>query len=166
VYLVDHISSLDIKDLHPPTKKQESLLTQAYIENYIESKQNPNVQWFIKDIKAKDRFKGRAFAGTAWKVSKEKNKMYSNDPYGICIASYVLDEEIFEYKMWVLRHELRHCRTIGKQMFRDHDYAFIDEGFDRKIYSGFFNEDFAAVACCDKLMRYFQNLKGIEEHLG
>lgn len=170
MYLVNHQTTLDIEDLHSPTKKQFSIINQAYIENYMESKESPPVQWFIKAVDIKNRFNisKNTFAGIASKISKEKNRMYSGAPYGICIASYVFEIETFEYQMWILKHELRHCRKSKNEMFRFHDYEFIDEGYEDKkeVNSGFFKEDFAAIACCDILMKIFKNLKGLEEHLG
>lgn len=61
-YLVNlHDPPINIKELHDPTKKQMSLMQQAYIENYKETKLLPKMRWFIKDItRLKSQYAGRA----------------------------------------------------------------------------------------------------------
>ena len=161
-YLVNlHDPPIDTKDLHEPSRKQISIMNQAYIENYMEKKLSPKVCWFIKDV---SRVKS-PYAGRANKLSDIKNKVHIDDPYAIVIASFVF-EEAYEYQMWVMKHELRHCAIRNNWPFREHDLVFIDEGWKHKPESGMFHEDMPEISCCDILMSIFRNLKGLEEYLG
>jgi hypothetical protein len=172
VYLVSYNSPpIDTEDLHEPSKEQWSFINTACIEHYKEYQSLPEIQWYIKNKKREDPKTATAvgFAGISCKVSPKNSGFFKSNPYGICLASYIF-KECLEYIMWVIRHEMRHCMSTSPKMydaFRFHDVEFIDQGWEnKKVVSGFFNEDFAAVACCDKLMRMFQNLVGLEEYLG
>ena len=169
MYLVSYNHTpINTEDLHEPSKRQMSLIRQACIEHYKEYKSIPEIQWYIKNKKREDPKTATTvgFAGIATKLSDNPNGFnVPSAPYAICISSFVF-KECVEYILWLIRHELRHCKPTGKKFFRFHDIEFIDEGWKTKVTSGFFNEDFAAVACCDILMNMFQNLKGIEEYLG
>ena len=184
MYLVTYnYPPIDTKDLDKPSKRQMSLIRKSCIEHHKEYKSLPDVHWFIKKAETHN---DNPFAGIATKISPNKTGFWPSNPYAICIASFVF-KECIEYIQWVIRHELRHCKptTIKKKkefhkpkyffrehdiyfkyFFREHDIYFIDEGWIHKPKSGFFNEDFAAIACCDKLMELFRNLNGLEEYLG
>lgn len=161
---------MNTEDLQRPSERQMSLIRQACIEHYQEYKSLPEIQWYIKNKKRENPKTATVvgFAGIACKISPKDSGFYKSNPYGICIASYVF-RECLEYIMWVIRHEMRHCMSTSPKMyevFRWHDVDLIDEGWEnKKVMSGFFNEDFAAIACCDKLMSIFANLKGLEEYL-
>ena len=162
-YLVNlYDPPINKKDLHEPSKKQMSIMQQAYIENYMETKLLPKMRWFIVNA---TRFE-TPYAGRANKLSNQRNGVFIDDPYAIVIASFVFEVERFEYQMWVLKHELRHCAVVNNFPFRGHDVDFIDEGWKHKPKSGMFYEDFPAISCCDILMSMFSNLNGLEEYLG
>ena len=169
MYLVnyDH-PPINTEDLQRPSEKQMSLIRQACIEHYQEYKSLPEIQWYIKNKKREEVKTATSvgFAGLACKVSPKSNGFFKSNPYGICLASYIF-KECYEYAIWVMKHEMRHCMGTGRTAFKYHDVEFIDEGWEHaKVMSGFFYEDFKIISCCDKLMGMFQNLKGIEEYLG
>lgn len=106
-----------------------------------------------------------AYAGKAGYSSDTKNT------YTICVSGYTMDQHI-KYQAWVVRHELRHCDAskgrivdLAGMPFRGHDVELLDMGFDKPRSIGFFMEDFQEIKCCDKLMFYFSNIKGLEEYL-
>jgi hypothetical protein len=183
MYLVSYNKSdlLETQDLRYPNKKEKAFIQIAYekliLEAYHKRKTDTssykklpllkNIKWYVKEAKAKDS----RLSGIATLLSPEKYRLSSTYPYAICITSFVFKES-YEYIIYVLTHEIKHC--IPEQLkngrwwfFKTHDVNLWGENAkNEKAIFGFFNDEWKDIACCDNLMKIFKSCHGIEEFLG
>ena len=173
MYLVsDNVGNrlINTNDLVRPSIRQKALIQDAYKK--LPSYKNINIEWFVKISEWKDS----TIAGMATLLSPEETDLSSipkeNDyPYAICICSYVFKES-YEYIIYVLTHELKHCipetSTYGTfSFFRTHEVNLWGKSSKKEdAIFGFFKDEFQDISCCDNLMYMFKSCYGIEEFLG
>jgi hypothetical protein len=170
IYLNSIDYSFRIDEMKKPSNEQLYIFEKA--KRYVNWDNSVDIFLFIYPLKDWHVcFNGIACKLSNFDVSHKGTNQYRLDyhtPYGIVIYEQVF-EEFYDYQWYVLTHELKHCQPPEGNIFRAHDHALWDIGWEAKglpnIQIGFFHEEWDMIKCSDDIMYMFSNVDGIDEYI-